>query len=246
MPPRRLRRRLHADRRGLAMLEFAIIAPVMVLFAMGGFDVTRALITWQEVQTAAEWSAVSAQSLAVQLDSTTSLTPQQAQVAMTTIYGSMPQVISGLWGGKYGIAMSGVEWYSTANGTVWNPVLAWTTSLYALAPAETTAAIDSTFKRACGTTLNQLDTVPSDSSVLTSIPTKDVLTPSTFVVVDIHYQFKPVLPVTFIIGNIDFYASFTFPNLIGQNTQALGYDLLPNGQPNPSDTAICAALPPNT
>ncbi|MEJ0047720.1 MAG: hypothetical protein WDN04_17530 [Rhodospirillales bacterium] len=130
--------------------------------------------------------------------------------------------------------MSGVEWYATANGTVFTPTLAWTTSLYALAPGETTAAIDTSFKRTCGSALNQVDTVPSDSSILTTIPTKVITTPSTFVLVDVHYQFKPVLPVTFIIGTIDFYTTFVFPNLIGQNRQKLDYD-----KPNPSDPAIC-------
>jgi Flp pilus assembly protein TadG len=227
-----------ADRRGLAGLEFAAIAPVMVLFAMGGFDIARALITWQEVQTAAEWAAVSAQSMAVQLDTSTSLTPQQVQVALTSIYGSMPQITSRLWGGTYGIAMSAVEWTTTTtpNGPVYSPVLAWTTSLYALAPAETFSPYDTALKRTCGAALNQVDTVPSDSSILTSIPTKDVTTPSTFVLVDIHYQFSPILPVTFIIGPIDFYTTFVFPNLIGQNTQPLNYDWA-----NPSDPALCIA-----
>jgi len=232
--PSRRHRSISTDRRGIAMLEFAIVAPVMVLFAMGGFDIARALITWQEVQTAAEWAAVSAQSMAVQLDSSTSLTPQQVQVAMTSIYGSMPQVFSGLWSGKYGIAMSAVEWTQTAG--VYTPELAWTTSLYALAPSETTAQYDTSLKRTCGAALNQVDTVPSDSSILTTIPTKDVATPSTFVLVDIHYQFSPILPVTFIIGPIDFYTTFVFPNLIGQNTQPLNYDWA-----NSNDTALCIA-----
>jgi Flp pilus assembly protein TadG len=224
-----------ADRRGIAMLEFAIIAPVMVVFAMGGFDIARALVTWQEVQTAAEWAAVSAQSMAVQLDNSTSLTPQQAQVAMTSIYGSIPQITSRLWGGTYGIAMSAVEWTQNAQG-VYTPELAWTTNLYALAPSETFSPYDTALKRVCGTTLNQVDTVPSDSSILTSIPTKNVTTPSTFLLVDIHYQFSPILPVTFITGPIDFYTTYVFPNLIGQNTQPLNYDWA-----NPNDTALCIA-----
>ena len=139
--------------------------------------------------------------------------------------------------GKYSIAMSAVEWTSTStpNGPVYNPVLAWRTSLFALAPTETFAGrYDTSLIRTCGGALNQVDTVPSDSSILTSIPTKNVSTPSTLVLVDIHYQFSPILPVTFIIGSIDFYTTFMFPNLIGQNTQPLDYDWA-----NPADSALC-------
>jgi Flp pilus assembly protein TadG len=224
------RRRLPADRRGVAMLEFAIIAPVMVIMATAGFDVTRALVTWQEVETSAEWAAVSAQSLAVNttaLGAETTLTTQQATVAMTTMYGSMPQVFSGLWSGKYAIAMSGVQWYYVAG--VAKPFLAWTTTLQGLAPSEVrTSQWDGTFLRTCSapaTPLVQVVTVPNDASVLTTVPTENIGKPATFVVIDMHYHFVPILPgLDFLTGSIDFYTSFSFPNLIGENNQPLIFD----------------------
>jgi hypothetical protein len=224
------RRRLRADRRGLAMLEFAIVAPVMVVMATAGFDITRALVTWQEVDTAAEWAALSAQSLAVNPGTpgsaaTTTLTPQQAVVAMTTIYASMPQVFSGLWGGKYAIVMSGVQWY-TVNGTP-QPFIVWTTTLQQLASAEVWPKTwDATFFRKCtGAPEPQVVTVPNDVSVLQSVPTQNITDSSTFLVVDIHYQFQPVLPgLSYITGPVDFYTSFSWPSLIGSNNQPLTYN----------------------
>jgi hypothetical protein len=227
--PKPPRRRLPADRRGIAMLEFAIIAPVMVVMATAGFDITRALVTWQEVETAAEWAAVSAQSLAVQSTPTgavTSLSVQQATVAMTTIYGSMPQVFSGLWGGKYAIALSGIQWYIVGGAA--QPYLVWTTTLKGLAPAEVTGQWDGTFFRSCSSPaaqVTQVATVPNDATVLTTVPTENITASSTFVVVDIHYHFVPILPgLDFVTGPIDFYTSFAFPNLIGANDQPLTFD----------------------
>jgi Flp pilus assembly protein TadG len=228
-PPAPPRHQLRADRRGVAMLEFAIIAPVMVVMATAGFDVTRALVTWQEVQTATEWAAMSAQSLAVNTNSqgaVTTLTPQQATVAMTTIYGSMPQVFSGLWGGKYAVAMSGVQWYLV--GGVPKPFLVWTTTLKGLASSEVTTQWDGSFFRSCSSPaaqVTQVVTVPNDASILTTVPTENITASSTFVVVDMHYHFIPILPgLDFLTGPIDFYASFAFPNLIGENNQPLTFD----------------------
>jgi Flp pilus assembly protein TadG len=228
-PPAPPRRRFFADRRGIAMLEFAIIAPVMVVMATAGFDITRALVTWQEVQTATEWAAMSAQSLAVTSTANgfeTDLSPQQATLAMTTIYGSMPQVFSGLWSGKYAIALSGVQWYLVAG--VAKPFLVWTTTLKDLAPSEVTAQWDGTFFRSCSSPaaqVTQVVTVPNDASILTTVPTENIAASSTFVVADMHYYFVPILPgLDYLTGPIDFYASFAFPNLIGQNDQPLKFD----------------------
>jgi hypothetical protein len=228
------RRHLLADRRGIAMLEFAAIAPVMVVMATAGFDITRALVTWQEVDTAAEWAAFSAQSLAVNPGTpgnppTTTLSTQQATLAMTTIYGSIPQIFSGLWSGKYAIVMSGIQWYTTSGGTVYNPYIRWTTTLYQLAPSETTGQWDTSFLRACSLAaqplLPQVSTVPDNVTVLQSVPTLNITTASTFVVVDIHYHFVPILPgLDYITGPVDFYTSFALPNLIGQNNQPLQFD----------------------
>jgi Flp pilus assembly protein TadG len=236
--------RLPADRRGIAMLEFAIIAPVMVMMATAGFDITRALVTWQEVQTASEWAAVSAQSLAVTSTPTgyeTDLSIQQATVAMTTIYGSMPQVFSGLWSGQYAIAMSGIQWY-LVGGTA-KPFLVWTTTLKDLAPSEVTGQWDGTFFRSCSSPaaqVTQVATVPNDVSILTTVPTENITASSTFVVIDIHYHFVPILPgLDYLTGPIDFYASFAFPNLIGANDQPLKFDN------NANDGWNCLPVPSN-
>lgn len=53
--PQAIRRRLRllaADRRGTALIELAMVAPVLVLFAIGGFEVSRMVSRQNELQSA--------------------------------------------------------------------------------------------------------------------------------------------------------------------------------------------------
>lgn len=236
-------------RRGVATLEFAAIAPVLVLMFVGVFDVSRALIVWQQVQTASEWISVSAESMAVQQDmTTTELTPTQAVTAMTAIYAAIPQLKSGLYGGAYGsvygVALSGVEFTQDGNNT---PYYAWTVNLNTLNAAETYSSLyDTTFKRACGTTVTPTQTVPQDRTILTTIPTKNLTTtPPTVAVADVYFEYVPLF-TSFITGPIKFYASFSFPTLVGPSCQPLLYNE-GAGDPNvctpPAAAGTCANYP---
>jgi hypothetical protein len=242
---------LATDRRGVAMLEFAILAPVMLLMATGGFDIARALIMWQETQYAAENIAQAAANMAATIVSNkpaNTLTPAQAQAAMTAIYGAMPQLLiaggsktkngqpvsgatNGLWVGHYGVTLSGVQWTTDPAPL---PFLPWTVDLGDLAPTDVlTNYYDTSFKRDCGKNPGgwvQQSTVPSDtaSNVLTSLPTQQMSSKgqySTFILVDVYYQFNPILSfVTFVTGPINFYSTAFVPTYVGSNQLALIYN----------------------
>jgi Flp pilus assembly protein TadG len=193
-------------------LEFAAIAPLLLLMIIGAFDIARAITIWQQTMSAAQDVAISAQSLAVQPDSSTSLTDTQGTLAMTTIYGAMPQIKSGLYSGIYSVTLSGINYSSAAT-----PVasIVWSTAL-----TEGNGNLQK-ITRSCGT-VTQVAAMPEDASTMTVIPTLNISTQTTLVVADVHYQFTPLF-FNFITGPIDFWESYAFPTLVGQNAQAVCY-----------------------
>ncbi len=61
----------------MAALEFALIAPMIIVLMIGVFDIARAMIIRQQIYNAAHMIPISASSLAVQPDKSTSLTVSQ-------------------------------------------------------------------------------------------------------------------------------------------------------------------------
>ena len=110
------------DHRGVAAMEFAIIAPVMLLLIWGVWDVSRALLAWEETFHAAEAIAQAAEKLSYSTrtnppNSTnplTALTGQQMQDAMSSIYAEMPWLNlgnnTGLFLGSYQVTLSGISY----------------------------------------------------------------------------------------------------------------------------------------
>jgi hypothetical protein len=108
------------DHRGVAAMEFAIIAPIMVLMIWGVWDISRALLAWEETYHAAEAIAQAAEKLSytgISYPNTnnpvTALTAQQMQDAMSSIYAEMPWLNlgnpGGLFTGGYQVTLSGVS-----------------------------------------------------------------------------------------------------------------------------------------
>jgi Flp pilus assembly protein TadG len=218
------RRQVAARERGVVSLEFAAIAPVLLLMIIGAFDIARAIACWQQTLAAAQWVAMSASDLSVQVDSSTSLTPAQATMAMTAIYGAMPQIQEGLYTGNYSVTLSGV--YYTPAGLANAASIIWSVPLLVGNGRQQTA------RRTCGT-VQQVATMPQDSTNLKFVPTANVSIPTTLVVADVHYRFTPMF-FNFITGPIDFWETYPFPLPIGANNQSVCYDIA-----NPDDGYLC-------
>jgi hypothetical protein len=125
--PTRARRRTGVaialtERRSIASLEFALVAPVMLTLSLATYDITRALLVWQQVSDAAEAIVENAEKLSVTQDPqtgavTAELTPAQMQQAMSTIYAQMPGIfpgrpvspLGGLFPGSFAVTLSSIE-----------------------------------------------------------------------------------------------------------------------------------------
>jgi Flp pilus assembly protein TadG len=205
--------------RGVVSLEFAAIAPVLLIMVIGAFDISRAIAAWQQTLSAAQWVAISANQLALQTDNSTSLTPAQASMAMTTAYGALPQIKEGLNNGQYSVTLSGVYFAPNANGN--GPAntasIIWSVPL--LAPLGTGNM--QTVVRTCGN-VQEVAVMPQNSSNLNYLPTKNITTMVTLLVADVHYQYLPTF-FNFITGPVDFWESYAYPPSIGANNQSVCY-----------------------
>lgn len=245
---------LASDRSGVAALEFGIVAPVMLVLCLGSVDIVRALVMWQEVQSAAENAAYAGENLAYNGISTApNLTIPGAAAAMSTIYGNipnfLPQLISGQWQGLYGVNMSAVEWYTIAG--VETPWLLWTATLGSTGSGSmaTTNNYDKLWGSTltCGAALNQVATIPGTAANLTSIPTASITNQAGFIKVDIKFEFVPLLPITFITGSFYFYASFYAPPVstsVVNNTNVYAPPSFDGGATG--DGYNCGNPPPNS
>jgi Flp pilus assembly pilin Flp len=94
--PRSSWRRLAAERRSAAAIEFALIAPLMVLLAGGVYDLCQAVLIYNEVTTAATMIVASASNAAVNLDGSTALSYDEVQQAESGIWADLPELREGL------------------------------------------------------------------------------------------------------------------------------------------------------
>jgi hypothetical protein len=102
------RRSLAADRRSVAALEFVLVAPLLVALLFGVYDISSALIFYQEVYNAAHSIAASVSNMAVQSDGTTVLTYSQVQQVESELWGQMPSLRSDFQDGMKSITVSSI------------------------------------------------------------------------------------------------------------------------------------------
>jgi hypothetical protein len=233
-------------------MEFAIVAPIMVLMIWGVYDVARALLAWEEAFHAAQAVAQAAEKMSVTTSfytsgantgkPITSLTSQQMQDAMTTIFAEMPWLNQGAGGGsfpgQFAVTLSGVSYLPVCPATVTGtcakqyPTVMWSAYLTFTSPVppqliQPTKVLPNLLYRVCG----QLQTAPQfpnsssqllymiDPTIATGVQTN--LIPQ--VVADVEYVFKPSFPL--LSGTTyTFYASASFPAPLGGDDQAIVYD----------------------
>ena len=205
-------------RRGVAALEFALVAPVMIVMMIGVVDIARAMTVQQEVYNSTHSILVSASSLAVQTDKTTSLTVTQAQQALSSVFAALPGRRSGALSGVTGVILTSVNFtQSDPNCTptqsqpcAYVPNVAWSVA-YADPPGRNAnnANTFQTATRPC-MTLNQTTPTQETPGDLTSVRTKGLTNPDPMLVVDTHYRYTPLF-FNFITGPIDFWSSGYWP-----------------------------------
>jgi hypothetical protein len=93
-------RRWQADHRSAAALEFALVAPLLIMLAGGVYDLCQAVLIYNEVTNAATMIADSASSAAVNLDGSTALSYDEVQLAESGIWSDIPELRNGLQAGQ--------------------------------------------------------------------------------------------------------------------------------------------------
>ncbi len=228
-------------RRGVAAMEFAMVAPVMVTLFFGTVDVSRAFIAWAEVNNAASAIAEAGEKLSVKTaNSLTKLNYTQIQAAMSTIYAQMPGLDYGkgdgfLGKGGFAVTLSGVIFTPTCAQTTGcktqTPYTMWSSYLAEggayLNQISTTA---NPLTRACGT-LTSVAYFPNDSTQLTKMimPTlytssfgNVTLTMVPQVVADVRFTFIPTFNI--FVHSITFWASATLPSPLGGTDNQISFD----------------------
>ncbi len=93
-------RRWRTDRRSTAAMEFAFLAPVLLVMTGGVYDLCAAVLLYNEVTTAATTIVASASNAAVNLDGSTALSYDQVQEAESGIWADIPELRTGLQSGQ--------------------------------------------------------------------------------------------------------------------------------------------------
>ena len=212
-------------------MEFAVIAPVLIIIMMGGYDASTALITWRRTNAAAQEIVKIVTEQSVQADQTTSLTPYQLFQAETAVYAISPNLFTGtvpvtvitsgvVFTPSPANCVPGVNCTYTAN-TAWSVPLSYGTQA----------------RRSCGT-LAQVTAGSAPS--LTSIPTAGITAPTSMVVVDVSQVFKPLfagfLGPTFAQG-FTFSSSAMLLPRVGTPSQYVEYNI--SGGQAGTDPNVC-------
>ncbi len=211
---RRAAAALAACRRGVAAVEFALVAPIMILLIIGVFDIARAMIVQQEVYNSTHTILVSASSLAVQPDKTTSLTPLQVQQSLSAVFAAIPGRRNGTLTGATGVIMTSVNFTQSdpkcTSSCAYVANTAWSVA-YA-DPAGRNGGNANTFETATRRCmqLNQTTPIQAAPGDLTSIRTKSITAPDPMLIVDTHYRYTPMF-FNFVTGPIDFWSSGYWP-----------------------------------
>ena len=175
--------------KGVAAVEFAMIAPILVLMGLATADITFGQNAGRRVQMAAQEVGAIATSLAVKSDGVNALSGADATTATQAAYVLL-QGSSDITPPPFGIALTSVVMTPNQNpcpngGCTYSPHVAWTGAFGgSLAPL---------LIRACDIP-NQgpaLGSAPDDAPSSPSTLPADVFTAAPLLVVDITYQYRP-------------------------------------------------------
>jgi Flp pilus assembly protein TadG len=224
-------------RQGIASLEFAVAAPILLATSLTCVDAARAYLIWAQVHNAANAIAEAAEKMSITTDPTTGtittqLTADQMQQAMSVVYAEIPQLNQGNGGGLFpgniAVALSSISYTplcaSAATCPSQTPFVVW--SSYLDKPYGGPALFKN-YMRPCGALQpvpqfrdnnGNINEMPSPVMVANAKPM--TLTPQ--VVADVVYSFTPYFP--FFIGTTQIVASATMPVPIGGLTQVVTFN----------------------
>jgi hypothetical protein len=201
----RRRNGIGADQASTVALEFALVAPILIMLFFAVYDTSDAMITYQEVFNAARTIAASTSDIAVQgSNSSTKLYYGQIQLEASAIFAQMPSLRNGFHNGIRSITISSVNFEAIPTTPACTPGVApnecdyaayvvWSVA-YAGPPVTTDLAITPAL-RACATeaanaqgvetlqpssALNQVGPTEGSSADLTTIRTAAITTPDQF------------------------------------------------------------------
>lgn len=168
------------DRRGTSGLEFALLAPALIVVMLSLYDVTNAVIAWWQISSAAGAIARIATTYAATTTNTNSLSTTQAATASTALFGVMPALATAP-ASRYGVAISSVVMTPTVAGCASN-------CTYIANTAWSLALQGSAARRPCGT----LGAVPDGTRASSTTLPLDTFTSAPVMVVDVTYDVAPL------------------------------------------------------
>ncbi len=189
------------------------MAPVLILLCIGVFDLTRAMIVQEQVWNAAHTIPVSASSLAVQPDQSTSLTVTQVQQTLSGIFAAMPLLRSGALTGATYVVMSSVNFVQADPACVRAPALPCSMTpqlVWSVAYSGHGLGNFLQVTRSCSPAPVQVASVTSAVASLVSLPVLGIASPAPILVVDVYYRFTPMF-FGVASGPFDFWASGYWP-----------------------------------
>jgi Flp pilus assembly protein TadG len=187
--------RLARARSGVAAIEFALIAPILILMATGLHDLTRAFIAWQRLSMAAQAIAEIATSVAATAANTNSLNASQAGQASSAVYAYLPNTATPTHP-AFGVTLTSIVMTPTVQGCVaactYTAHVAWSGVFQGTSPRRLCDAIAN--ESALTAVSDDLDPSPS------TLPTH-VYSAAPLLVADVSYTYTPLF-LQFITGPI--------------------------------------------
>ncbi|MDR3429235.1 pilus assembly protein [Silvimonas sp.] len=124
-------KRFVPDRRAVAALEFVLVAPFLVVMLFGVYELSNALIIYQQTYSAAHFIAAAVTNVSVQASGSTVLTYDQVQEAASEIWGDIPALRSGQQDDIKSVTVSSITFEPTStkasctSTACYTPVVAW-------------------------------------------------------------------------------------------------------------------------
>ncbi len=190
------------SRSGVAAIEFALVAPMLVITIAGLYDLTTAFVAWKRVALAAQAIDEIATSLAATVKGTNQLNLDQATKSASAIYAYLPKTLAAA-PPPYGVVISSIVMqptvYTCTIGCTYLPHVAWS-GVYegsgTLRPCDVTPGVkDVTY----GTP--SILFVPNTASQNPYTLPTDLQGVAPLLVVDVNYTYIPMF-FKFITGNI--------------------------------------------